>query len=139
MHALDLVMKLDKEISGGDLTKAAEYLADDFKFVGVAPEPLNKDQALGLWATARAGLPDFNHNLRNLREARNIVYATVEVTGTHTGTLAVPHGPTLPATQRRLQNPLERIAVTVRNGKVTEWNVERVPGGGVSGILGQLS
>jgi hypothetical protein len=139
MNAINVVMNLEKEISGGDLAKAAQYLSEDFQFVGAAPETLNKDQALGIWATIRAALPDFNHNLRNLREAHNMVYATVEVTGTHSGSLAVPHGPTLPATGRRLQNPLERIAITVKSGKVTRWVVENVPGGGVAGIIGQLS
>jgi hypothetical protein len=139
MNALELAVNLDKEISGGDLAKAAHYLADDFQFVGVGPEPLNKDQALGVWATIRAALPDFNHNLRNTREAGNIVYATVEVTGTHTGTLSIPHGPTLSPTRRRWQNPLERIAITIKDGKVKQWAVEQVPGGGLAGLLGQLS
>jgi len=139
MNALDIVTKLDKEICGGELAKAAAYLADDFHFVGVAPQPLNKDQALGVWATIRAGLPDFTHNMRNLRAAASIVYATVEAGGTHTGTLTIPHGPTLTPTQRKWLNPVERIAITVRDGKVTEWAVESVPGGGIAGLLGQLS
>ena len=138
MSAIDIVTKLDKEISGGDLKKAAEYLAEDFKFVGVGPQPFGKAEALGVWTTIRAALPDFNHNLHDLREAANIVYGVVEVTGTHTGTLAIPNGPTLPATGRSWQNPRERIAITVRNGKATEWAVEQVPGGGLSGLLGQL-
>jgi ketosteroid isomerase-like protein len=139
MNPINVLMSLEKEISGGDLAKAAQHMSEDFKFVGVGPEVLNKDQTLGVWATLRAALPDFNHNLRNLREAGNMVYGTVEVTGTHSGTLSVPHGPTLPATSRRLQNPAERVAITVRNGKVTQWEVEQVPGGGLSGVVGQLS
>ena len=78
MNALEIVTKLDKEICGGELAKAATYLADDFRFVGVSPQPLNKDEALGLWATIRVAMPDFSHNMRGQREAVNIVYATVE-------------------------------------------------------------
>jgi hypothetical protein len=139
MNAINVLMNLEKEISGGDLAKAAQYMSEDFQFVGVRPETLNKDQTLGVWATIRAALPDFTHNLRNLREAHNLVYGTVEVTGTHSGSLSIPHGPTLPATGRRLQNPTERVAITVKNGKVTQWVVESVPGGGLAGIIGQLS
>jgi hypothetical protein len=139
MNALDIVTKLDKEICGGELAKAATYLAEDFRFVGVSPQPLDKAGALGVWATIRAALPDFSHNMRNLRETANIVYATVEAGGTHTGTLSIPDGPTVPATRRKWQNPLERIAITVRDGKVKEWAVESVPGGGISGLLGQLT
>jgi len=139
MTPTDVITRIDKEISGGDLAKAGDYMANDFRFVGVGPEALGKDQTLGVWATLRAALPDFNHNLGNLREAGSIVYATVEVTGTHSGTLSVPHGPTLPATGRHLQNPVERIAITVKNDKVSEWAVENVPGGGIAGIIGQLS
>ena len=139
MNAREIVLMADKEISGGDLGKAAGFLSEDFRFVGVAPQPLNKDQTLGVWATLRAGLPDFSHNLRLVRDAGNLVYATVEASGTHTSTLAIPHGPTLPATGRRWQNPEERIAITVREGKIAEWIVEAVPGGGLAGLVGQLS
>jgi hypothetical protein len=45
----------------------------------------------------------------------------------------------VPATQRAWKNPLERIAITVRAGKVKEWAVESVPGGGLAGLLGQLT
>lgn len=139
MNPLNVLLNLDKEISGGDLDKAAHFMSDDFRFVGVGPQAFGKTETLGVWGTLRAAMPDFNHNLRDLRESGSIVYATVEVTGTQTGQLAVPHGPTIPATGRRVQNPLERIAVTVKNGKVTEWSVESVPGGGIGGIVGQLT
>jgi hypothetical protein len=139
MSAIDIVKALDGQLSGGDLRKAGDYLADDFKFVGVGPEPLGKEESLGMWRSIRAALPDFNHNMANFREAYNLVYATVEVTGTHTGTFAVPGGPQLAPTNHKLRNPVERVAITVRKGKVSEWAVEHVPGGGLSGILGQLS
>lgn len=139
MSAIDIVKALDEQISGGDLQHAGDYMADDFKFVGVGPEPLGKQESLGVWGALRAAMPDFKHNMANFREAYNMVYATVEVTGTHTGTLAIPGGPQLAPTDRKFCNPLERIAITVRDDKVTEWVVEQVPGGGVPGILGQLN
>jgi hypothetical protein len=139
VSAIDIAKALDAQISGGDLQKAGDYMAEDFAFVGVGPEPLGKQEALGVWGALRAAMPDFNHNMANVREAYNIVYATVEVTGTHTGTLAIPGGPQIPPTNRTFRNPLERIAITVRDGKATEWVVEQVPGGGVPGILAQLS
>jgi ketosteroid isomerase-like protein len=139
MTPTSVLMNLDKEISGGDLSKAGQYMSDDFKFTGDGPQPFNKDETLGVWATLRAAMPDFKHNLTAVRESGSIVYGTVEMTGTHTGTLSIPHGPTLRATGRAFRNPVERIAITVRNGKVSEWAVEQVPGGGLAGILGQLS
>ena len=138
MNPINVLINLDREISGGDLTKAGQYMSDDFKFVGAGPEPLDKKATLRVWGSLREAMPDFNHNLRNLREAGTLVYGTVEVTGTHTATLVIPNGPTLPPTGRRLQNPLERVVITVKNGKVTQWAVESVPGGGLGGILGQL-
>lgn len=139
MGALDVVKALDAEISGGDMRKVPGLLADDFKFVGVAPEPLDRDHTVGMWSALRAAMPDFTHNLSNTREAYSIVYATVEVTGTHTGTFQAPGAPTLAPTGRKLRNPIERVAITVRNGRVTQWAVEQVPGGGLGGLLGQLS
>ena len=138
MSSLETVKALDAQISGGDLGKAADMLADDFKFVGVAEHSLSKQEAIGLWTAIRAACPDFTHNLHDLREANAMVYGVVEITGTHTGTLNAP-GVSLPATGRQLHNPPERIAITVRNGKAVEWAIEQVPGGGFAGILGQLS
>lgn len=139
MSAIDVVKALDEQISGGDLQKAGDYMAEDFRFVGVGPEPLDKKGALQVWGALRAAMPNFSHNMANLREAYNIVYATVEVSGTHTGTLAIPGGPELAPTNREFHNPMERIAITVRDGRASEWVVEQVPGGGVPGIVGQLS
>jgi ketosteroid isomerase-like protein len=136
--AVDTVRALDSEISGGDLRKIGDYLADDFQFVGVSPQALGKAESIGVWTTLRAAFPDFDHNLAVTREAGAIVYATVEVTGTHTGAFIVPDGPTIPPTGRKVRNPNERIAITVRAGKVTKWEVEHVPGGGLEGILGQI-
>jgi hypothetical protein len=129
---------LDTEVSGGDLRKIGDYLDESFEFIGVGPQPLGKQQTIGLWSTIRAAFPDFNHNLAVTRESGSIVYATVEVTGTHTGTLRVPNGPTIAASSRKVRLPLERIAVTVREGKVTSWEIEHVPGGGLAGVLGQI-
>jgi hypothetical protein len=134
-----VVAALDREISGGDLRKAGDYLADDFQFVGVAPAPLNRDEALALWQTIRAAMPDFNHNMKNQREAGNMLYATVEVTGTQTGTFQLPDGGTIAPTGRTVRNPVERIAITVRGNRAVTWEVEHVPGGGFAGVLGQIS
>lgn len=139
MSSAETLKALDALISGGDLRRAGDFLTDDFQFVGVRPQPLGKAEALGVWTTLRAALPDFNHNLRDVRASGNIVYGVVEVTGTQTGTLNVPNGPTIPATGRQVRNPAERVAVTVRGGAVCRWEIEHVPGGGLEGLLAQIS
>jgi len=139
MDALEVVTALDREICGGDLSKAGDYLDDAFQFIGVAPEPLDKAAALGAWETLRTGMPDFDHNMANKRAAGAIVYATVEVTGTHTGTLRLPDGTEIEPTGRSVRNPVERIAILVRGGRAMSWEVEHVPGGGIAGLTGQLS
>ena len=138
-NSADTLKALDALISGGDLRKAGDFLTDDFQFVGVGPQPMSKAEALGVWTTLRAAMPDFNHNLRDLRASGNMVYGVVEVTGTQTGTLNVPNGPTIAPTGRAVRNPAERIAVTVRNGAVCYWEIEHVPGGGLAGVLAQIS
>ena len=37
MNPTSVLMSLDKEISGGDLSKAGQHVSDDFKFTGAAP------------------------------------------------------------------------------------------------------
>jgi predicted ester cyclase len=125
-------------ISGGDLQKAGEYMADDFVFAGATPQPLGKDAVLGFWAGVRQAFPDFDHNVEDLVERDGKLYGTVAVSGTHLGDLNVPGLPTIPPTGKKVQLPRERIELSYRGDLFTEWLVEEVPNGGIKGILSQI-
>ena len=98
-----------------------------FSFRGGRPQPLNKDEALGVWGDA----PGWACPLQpqHAQPARGvIVYATVEAGVRHRHASSIPNGPTVPATQRKWQNRSSGSPSPAR-WKVKEWAVESVPGG----------
>jgi len=58
----------------------------------------------------------------------NRVTGKVQITGTNTGELRlpVPGIPAIPATGRQVKNAEEPTTVTMRDGKVADWEVEEV-------------
>jgi len=138
MSIVDTFRALDAEICGGDLERAAAYLADDFMFVGATPQPLDKQAAIGLWRTMRQAFPDFNHNTTDVVARNGKLYAAVAVSGTHRGELRVPGLPPIPASGKPVQLPREPIQLSYRGNQFTEWVVEQVPDGGLRGVLNQI-
>ena len=63
-----------------------------------------------------------------------------QITGTQTGelNLPLPGVPKIPASGKHVSLPKEKNTVTVKNGKISRFEAEVVPGGGVMGILAQL-
>ena len=88
-----------------------------------------------------AAFPDWSFNASEFVEEGDTVRVTVQITGTHTGDLDLsPMGlPKVPATGKKIKNPVEHPVVTIKGGKITGVHVGDVtPDGGVPGILKQL-
>jgi len=69
-----------------------------------------------------------------------VVKISAELKGTHSGVLDLsPVGlGVTPATNKSFAMPREHGKVTIKGDKVASWVVERIEGGGLTGILGQL-
>ncbi len=127
-------------IEAQDWKGARALLADDFKFSGAVPQPISGDEWLGIHRGLAAAMPDLRLNYAPSKSNGAHTSGTVKITGTHTGefNLPIPGIPHVAPTGNQIANPIEHVEVTVRNGKLAEWNVERVPDGGMLGIIGQM-
>jgi hypothetical protein len=126
--------------------KAATYLADDFRFIGWTPLPLNKDQFIRLSSELAYGMPNLSYNFHDLHEVDalpgegNRERAAIRVTGTQVNEFVlVPLGlPPIPQTAQSVALPEEHWEYVVRDDTIVTIDVEPVPGGGISGLLHQF-
>jgi len=138
--AMSITSDVLAAIEGQDFVKARSLLSDDFQFVGATPQPLSAEQWLGVHQAFAAAMPDFSFHANVTRAGDDKAEGSVQVGGTHTGVLSlpIPGIPTIPPTGKAILNPVERIWVTAKDGKLTRYEIEHLSNGGVSGILAQV-
>jgi hypothetical protein len=140
MSNTDLVKSVLAAFESGDAKKAGSVLSDDMVFAGPVPQPIGRQEFVGLQGALVAALPDWKFNAGEYKEQGDKVTVKVHISGTHTKPLSLPAMgiQSLPATGKHVQLPYEVLAVTVKNGKATRIEAEHVEGGGVPGLLAQL-
>jgi ketosteroid isomerase-like protein len=140
MSVAETVRVLFEAIDAGDMDTAASYLSSDFVFSGPVPEPIGKDQWVGMQRLLLAAFPDWSFNLSGVQEQGNTATTTHQITGTHTGDLdlSMMGMPTIPATGKAIKLPVEHAQCTVEGGKVVKLHAAENPDSGVPGMLKQL-
>lgn len=138
MSNLDLARKGLRAWEANDVATVTSLIADDFTLSGAVPQPLGKAEFLGFMHAMLAAFPDFKFNETLTEEGADTVICTQHTTGTHTGTLALPGMPPVPATGKKVALPEEKQVFTFRDGKFVKAHSDPVPGGGVMGMLAQL-
>ena len=81
MSATDTVKAFMTALEANDRKNAANYLSNDFAFIGWTPRPLNKDDFLTVMGGLKAGIPGLVFNLHDLREESNAIVGTMTVHG----------------------------------------------------------
>ena len=140
MNKREIVQALVDSIQQGDLENAGTLLADDFRFSGSVPEPINKDAWLGMMASLKTAFPDLDYRFKVIGTEGNIVRTTSQLSGTHTGSFdltGIRMG-VIPATNKTFVTTREKTKITVKEEQVTAWAVEPTQGAGVMEILKQL-
>lgn len=138
--ALTITSRVLQAIEAQDFDAARALLSDDFQFSGATPVPVTGDQWLAVHRALAQAMPDFSFHYKLSGGENDKTEGTVQVGGTHTGTFnpPLPGLPSVPPTGKKILNPTERVWVTAQNGKLTSWEVEHLPNGGVVGILSQM-
>lgn len=136
----EIVRAVTSAIEAQNWDGAAGLLARDFQFMGGTPVPLTGEQWLDIHRAFGAAMPDLSFNYAPTKSNGSHTTGTVKLTGTHRGelNLPMPGFPRVPATGNAIANPTEHVEVTVEDGKITQWQVESVPNGGVAGIFSQM-
>ena len=138
---LDIIQEHLRAMEEKDFDRAEALLTTDFQFVGATPEPIRRDEYVQLHRNLLTAFKDWKYNFKPLNVEENTISGTVQITGTHTGTLTLPMLPgvrNVQATGKRVTLPEEHITITLKNGKATKLQVKQVPNGGVPGLLSQI-
>jgi predicted ester cyclase len=140
MNKRETVQALMDSIQKGDFESAKSMLADDFKFSGPIPEPINKDAWLALSSSLKTAFPDLNYHFKVIGAEGDVVKAISQLSGTHTGSfdLTNMNMGVIPATDKAFSAKHEKTKVTVKDNKITSWANEPTEGAGLKAILGQL-
>lgn len=140
MKTSEVVLNFVRAMESCDFTEAEGYLAYDFILSGLTPQPMSKRDFMNLMQTMLSVFPDWSFNVGDIKDTDNQTTLTQRITGTHTADIhpLFPGMQTVPASGKRVCLPEEAVTVTARGNRIVEMEVERVPGGGIEGLLEQL-
>ena len=114
MSNTEIVKTGMKAWESNDVQTMTELVADDFVLSGPTPQPLGKQEFIGLMQILHAGTPDFAFNVSSYEEHDDAVIAKAHITATHTGVLALPGMPPIPATGKKVALPEESKPILLR-------------------------
>jgi len=143
MNPREIVQALLDSVQRGDFEKAQSFLSNDYQFSGPLLKPINGETWMAINKNLKKAFPNLDYHF-HLDGVDGLdggsIRVSSELKGTHRGTLDLsPLGlGTTPATDKSFATPRERATVTIKGDKVVSWVVERIEGGGLMGILGQL-
>jgi predicted ester cyclase len=138
MSNTELVQTGMKAWEANNAEALSPLVADDFVLKGPMPQPLGKSEFIGFMHILLAAFPDFAFNVSRFEENVDTVVAYSHITGTHTGTLALPGLPPIAATGKKIALPEEVQTYTIKNGKLQSLVTDARPDAGVAGMLAQL-
>ena len=138
---MELGIALLEAIDTQNWEKISDMVTDDFTFSGPMPDPLNKEEWLGVCRTMTKAFSDWSHQISDVQATEDGVRIAVRPMGTHDGDLDLSFMgmSVLEATHQCFELPLEHVEFTFKDGKIREMMV--VGGGedgGMKGILKQL-
>jgi hypothetical protein len=137
---IELVKDLFSHIEYGNMDMVTECLSDDFMFSGPTQDPVDKKQFVELHSALRSALPDWSFNPVNVEEHDNVVTLKVHITGTHLREMNIPSLGifSAPPSYKHISLPEEKVEVGFDGDLISSLNIEKVPSGGMQGILSQL-
>jgi predicted ester cyclase len=121
-----------------DAATLSSLVAEDFTMTGPTPQPLHKAEFIGFMHILLAAFPDFAFNVSHYEEKGETVVAYSHITGTHTGTLALPGLPPIAASGKKVALPQEVQIYTLKNGQLQSLVTDARPDAGIPGILAQI-
>jgi len=140
MNKREIVQALMDAVQKGDFENVKPMLANDFRFSGPTPKPINKAAWLEMSISLKTAFPDLDYHFKVIGVKGDDVRSTSQLSGTHSGAfdLTNMNMGVIPATNKTFSVERERVKVKVKDDKITVWTVEPTDGAGLMEILKQL-
>lgn len=134
-----------ENLEAGAFERAAAFLSDDFTFIGLTPQVLNKSSFIQLMSELKEGIPGLAFHFRvagkeDLQEMGVRVVGEVQMSGHQVNALNLYQLtlPIIPQRGRSFSLPVERWKFELREDKIRLIRAEPTPGGGIPGLVHQL-
>jgi hypothetical protein len=136
----EVVESFFQAIEKKDYSKVESLVTINFKAIGIGTEPLGIKEFLVMNRAYKTGMPDYKFNYKIGSVSQNIVEAKVRPTGTHSKDMPspIPGLNNIPATNRSLNLPEDKVRFTIKDNKIERIQLEEIPGGRIARILKQL-
>jgi fluoroacetyl-CoA thioesterase len=135
----EVFRRYTEALDRGDVAAIESLIDDAFRLEGAGLDGTGKPQFIATMKAQIEAFPDYSENPTDIREEGDRVRFVAHVTGTQRGTLALPGMAPVEPTGSKIRLPGEPAWVQIRGGRLAVYHVDPVPGGGVQGILKQLS
>ncbi len=139
MTNAEIIQAAFRALESDNALNMAPYLADDFVWHGNLPHDFSKGNFLNLAITLKRAFPDFSFGLKIVKEvSRNVIKATMEPVGTHTGEFSLPGLTPVAPTGIVVALPRQVLLFTLENEKINRLELEIASGGGLEDLLAHL-
>jgi hypothetical protein len=128
-----IIEKFFDSIENEDFSEVESLLANNFRITGVSSEPLGAKEMIGVLRSYTKGMPDFRFNYKIGSISKNIVESKVKISGTHLNEMPspMPGVNNIPATNKRINMPEEKLRFTFKDNKIESLNIQTTPDGGI--------
>ena len=136
----EIVRRMLKAIEDGYVDETGEYLSDDFLFSGPTFKPIGKKEFLEIHRGLRNAMTGWRYNARDFNECNDTVTCTMRIEAVNTGEINIPLIGLIAvaSTGRHVSLPEERVEMVFKGDRIIRLKSEKVPNGGISGMLNQL-
>ncbi len=137
----DLIRAFMTALEENNKEEFEPYLADDFRFSGWTPRPLNRAGFLDLIEGLKAGIPGLIFNLHNvLAPDDTTATGTWKIAGYQSDSFVLPvlGLPPIPQMAASISMPTEDVEYKLANNKIVGIAVAHTLNGGIKGLLHQL-
>src|SRR5437867_1480069 len=113
-------------------------LTEDCIFMGLVPQPINKEEFISIALAILAAMPDLALHATHFQEEGDKVRVQSAITGRHIRELHLPGLAIVSSSGKKIALPIETHEYTIRGEMISALTIEPVEGGGVAGLLAQL-
>lgn len=128
LHIINTTLLLAASIEARQFDITGSYLAEDFTFEGLGLLQSGRQTYLNLLEALTVALPDWKLNLQNIVAIEGGAEATINITGTHTGTFGFTDMPLLKPTQKKITTGEKTIRFFIEGGLVARAKIESQSG-----------
>ena len=138
MTAREVFERYSAALDRADLPAMAALVHEAFRLEGAGLDGIGRTEFLAAMKAQLDAFSGYSENPTDIVADGDTVRFVAHVTGTHTGTLALPGMAPIQPTGRAIALPPEPASVRVRDGKLVAYQVSKVAGGGIDGIIAQI-